>query len=151
MGLDMYLTKQVYVKNWSHMKPPEKHKITIKKGGKVRADIDTKAIAYVVEEVCTWRKSNAIHQWFVENCQNGNDDCNQHRVSSEQLEKLRDICKEVLADMSKAPKLLPTQEGFFFGGVEYDRWYFDDLEITVKTLDKALQNANGEFYYQSSW
>lgn len=48
------------------------------------------------EEVGYWRKSNAIHKWFVENVQDGEDDCGQYEVSKEQLEGLLDVCKEVL-------------------------------------------------------
>ena len=60
MGLDMYLHKKTYVKNWDHMKPEELHEITVKKGGKVRKDIKPDRINEVVEEVAYWRKANAI-------------------------------------------------------------------------------------------
>ena len=33
MGLDMYLYKKTYVKNWEHMSPEELHEISIKKNG----------------------------------------------------------------------------------------------------------------------
>ena len=29
MGLDMYLTKRTYVKNWNFQKDEEKHKVTV--------------------------------------------------------------------------------------------------------------------------
>ena len=147
----MYLTKELYIKNWSYMKPSERHKITIKKGGKERKDINIAKISSIIEDVGYWRKANAIHQWFVKNCQKGVDDCGKYCVLTEQLKELRDICKEILADKSKASKLLPTQEGFFFGGVEYDEWYYNDLTMTMNMLDEALANDNGDFYYQSSW
>ena len=151
MGLDMYLTKKVYVQNWSHQPKEERHTISVKKGGKKRIDINTKKVSYVIEEVGYWRKANAIHQWFVDNCQKGVDDCGDYSVSTENLEKLRGICAEILANKGKAEELLPTQEGFFFGGTQYDQYYYDDLEMTVKMLDEALKNDNGEFYYHSSW
>ena len=34
MGLDMYLTRKTYVKQWSHQTPEERFEITITKGGK---------------------------------------------------------------------------------------------------------------------
>lgn len=43
-----------------------------------------------------WRKSNAIHQWFVDNVQNGNDDCGYYDVEVEDLVKLHDTCRAVL-------------------------------------------------------
>lgn len=55
------------------------------------------------EEVGYWRKANAIHKWFVENVQGGEDDCGQYEVSKEQLEELLDVCKEVLDKAVMAP------------------------------------------------
>lgn len=55
------------------------------------------------EEVGYWRKANAIHKWFVENVQDGEDDCGQYEVSKEQLEELLDVCKEVLDKAVMAP------------------------------------------------
>ena len=43
-------------------------------------------------EVGYWRKANAIHKWFVDNVQDGNDDCGSYEVSKEQLEELLDAC-----------------------------------------------------------
>jgi hypothetical protein len=99
-----------------------------------------------------WRKANAIHQWFVDNCQNGEDDCRDAYVSREKLEELLGVVKEVLADKSKADELLPTQQGFFFGSTEYDEYYFHDLEHTKKILKNALSMPKEwDFGYQSSW
>lgn len=55
------------------------------------------------EEVGYWRKANAIHKWFVENVQDGEDDCGQYEVCKEQLEELLDVCKEVLDKVVMAP------------------------------------------------
>jgi hypothetical protein len=99
-----------------------------------------------------WRKVNAIHQWFVDNCQNGEDDCRDAYVSREKLEELLGVVKEVLADKSKADELLPTQQGCFFGSTEYDEYYFQDLELTKKILKNALSMPKEwDFGYQSSW
>lgn len=153
MGLDMNLYKKTYVKNWQHMKPEELHEITVKRGGKTvpKSKIDPAKIAYVVEDAGYWRKSNQIHNWFVEAVQNGNDDCGTYYVSPEQLADLLDLVNQVLADHSKAGELLPTQSGFFFGSTEYDKWYFGDLEETKKILTEALADPNAAFEYSSSW
>ena len=51
----------------------------------------------IKEEVGYWRKANHIHNWFVENIQNGTDDCNYHReVTEEDLKELLDVCQKVL-------------------------------------------------------
>lgn len=51
----------------------------------------------IKEEVGYWRKANQIHNWFVENIQDGVDDCDYHReVREEDFLELLDICKRVL-------------------------------------------------------
>jgi hypothetical protein len=52
---------------------------------------------WLVEETGYGRKANAIHRWFVENVQNGVDDCNVYEVSRRQLEQLLDVVERVLA------------------------------------------------------
>lgn len=154
MGLDMYLTKKTYVKNWNHMSDDEKHNVSVE--GKSAKEIKPERITHIEEEMGYWRKANQIHNWFVQNVQNGNDDCGSHYVSVELLEELSSKCKAVLADHSKAEELLPSSNGFFFGGTEYDGWYFQNLEYTVDMIDGILKemkenDAYYEFYYDSSW
>lgn len=51
----------------------------------------------IMKQVGYWRKANEIHNWFVENIQDGEDDCRYHNeVTKEDLEELMDICHEVL-------------------------------------------------------
>ena len=57
----------------------------------------------IFEDVGYWRKANAIHKWFVDNVQNGVDDCNYYEVSKEQLEDLLEVCTKV-RDASKLVK-----------------------------------------------
>ena len=154
MGLDMYLSKKTYVKNWNHMSDDEKHTVSVE--GKSSKEIKPERITHIEEEIGYWRKANQIHNWFVNNVQNGNDNCGTYYVGVEQLEELSENCKAVLTDHSKANTLLPTQQGFFFGGYEYDEWYFDQLEETVEIIDGILtemkeNDAYYEFYYDSSW
>jgi len=151
MGLDMYLRKNYYVKNWTHMTDDEKHAITVLKGGK-SSSIPTDKIVSIQTEEMYWRKTNAIHQWFVDNVQEGEDDCGSYYVSEEQLQELLRLVTEVLQDHSKAPELLPTQEGFFFGTTDYEGWYYQDLEYTKKELERVLAcKDDGSFEYHSSW
>jgi len=157
MGLDMYLTKKTYVKRWSHHSKEEQHTVVVKLGGKTRKGIKPKRISNIEEEVMYWRKANQIHKWFVDNVQDGVDDCGTYYVSKEQLEELVDKCKKVLADNSLADELLPSESGFFFGGTEYDEFYFKDLEETVKEIEDELKIKptegcySGDYYYHSSW
>ena len=113
-------------------------------------------------EVGYWRKANAIHNWFVNNCGDGEDTCQQMYISLEKLEELLDACKQVSKDHGLAPVLLPTQSGFFFGSTEYDDWYFDKIEDTIKIIepvieflknikDKCKSNDWWDVVYQASW
>ena len=139
----------------------------------------------IFQQIASWRKANHIHKWFVDNVQDGEDDCGIYEVTKERFEKLRCICKEVLAasklvpgkikngyryvngkeipvyedgkyieDPSVARVLLPTQDGFFFGGTEYDQWYYQDVKDTVEIIEKVLAKTEFEHeivMYSSSW
>lgn len=152
MGLDMYLKKRHYVKNWKHTDKKEKHKITITKGGKKREDIDTNKISYIIEDCGYWRKANAIHKWFVDN-NGGVDNCEEIYIDIPELEDLLDRCDKIIKDHTMAKELLPTNEGFFFGNQEYDEQYLNNIKDTKKIIKEALKSARGgaEIYYQASW
>jgi hypothetical protein len=183
MGLDQYLYRKHYVKQWEHEKPEQKHVVTVKKGGKIVKQIKPERISEVTEQVAYWRKANQIHKWFVDNVQDGDDDCKEYYVSDEQIQELVDLCAKVLAnsklvkgqvvngytsgekgwipnmedgeiieDPSTAAELLPNQKGFFFGGLEYDQWYLEQIKYTHDTLKALLaEEGSGDFYYDSSW
>jgi hypothetical protein len=150
MGLDMYLEKRTYVRQWSHQTPEEQYNVEVTKGGE-SVKIDPKRVTYVIEEVGYWRKANQIHQWFVDNVQGGEDNCAEYYVGSDKLEELLDLCKKVQTDNSLAEVLLPTVSGFFFGGTQYDEWYFKDIDNTIDILEKILDEKGADYYYSSSW
>lgn len=51
----------------------------------------------IMKQVGYWRKANEIHNWFVENVQDGEDDCDYHNeCTREILEDLLHTCKIVL-------------------------------------------------------
>ena len=108
-----------------------------------------------IKEVGYWRKANAVHKWFVDNVQNGEDDCTFHKpVIRKDLETLAGLCKAVLDDHSKAEKLMPTMPGFFFGVYDYNDLYFKNIQQTYDLCTKLLSEfdfENYELYYRSSW
>jgi len=126
----MYLEKHNYVKNWDHDKPAEKHEITIKKGNLIRKDIKPNRISYVIEELGQWRKANAIHKWFVDNVQSGNDDCKIYYVGEDKLKKLLGSCNEVI----KASKLV---DGMVTNGSTFK----DGKQIPIKEKGKYIENS----------
>jgi len=147
MGLDMYLNAERYL--WGHEEGDKQISENI--GQLIGLPSDGK-VKTITVEAGYWRKSNQIHNWFVANVQDGKDECQDSYVSREQLKELREVCQKVLADNELAEKLLPTASGFFFGGTEYDQWYFNDLEETIKIIDNALLMPDQwDFNYRSSW
>ncbi len=176
MGLDMYLTKKIYLGlSFEHNQKGNSKNIIIND-----KEYPTKDLQYLEYEVAYWRKANQIHKWFVDNIQNGNDDCGNYYVEKSQLEELINLCKKDISYISNlefsnsdehedfftkekfvykiykgvdASKLnLHTQGGFFFGSTDYDEYYLKQLENTVEKLEKAIQESDsGEFYYHSSW
>jgi len=150
MGLDMYLDKRTYVKQWDHIEEEKQYKVEVTRGGEP-TNIDPKKVKYIIEEAGYWRKANAIHKWFVDNCQDGVDDCRDAYVGFKELQTLLDLCRIVIIDKSKAEQLLPSTSGFFFGNTEYDEWYYNDIQNTIEILEKALEDKDGEYYYSSSW
>jgi hypothetical protein len=154
MGLDMYLTKETYVKNWDWFKPEERWQITVHKGEVEEKNIKPSRISDITEQMGYWRKANAIHKWFVDNVQDGVDECQKSWVSMDQLKQLLNVVQTVLDNHDKATELLPVQKGFFFGGTDYDEYYFQDLEDTKKIIETIVEEdpeGKGSYYYQSSW
>ena len=152
MGLDMYLYKKNYIRQGEWYKPEVVNEVIVKTGGEVDKRIKPERVKYVVEEAAYWRKANQIHNWFVTNVQNGIDECQTSFVSRDKLEELLEVCKKVDADNSLAESLLPSASGFFFGGTEYDEWYFKDIKDTIQYLTEALEDESAdEFEYYASW
>lgn len=145
MGLDMYLTADRYL--W-YNEDDTKNAIT-----QLLPELPAGAVVQKVGvEVGYWRKANAIHKWFVDNLQDGRDDCQRTEVHREDLQILADLCQKVIDNPSEASKLLPTRSGFFFGSTEYDDGYFDDLKRTVDICRGALSLPDKwDLHYSSSW
>lgn len=107
----------------------------------------------IFECVGYWCRANAIHNWFVMNVQNSQDDCGLYQVSQKKLQELLDISKEILAKPAIAAFTLPTIKGFLFGPTEYGAHYFDNLKDTVKILEEVLEKTDFKrqvIFYHSS-
>ena len=159
MGLDMYLTAKRYLSSHREEDSEISQKVNEMIGVKSDPEKRFAGSSLVVKEVSVdamyWRKANAIHGWFVEKCQGGEDECQQSYVPREKLVELRDLCKDILEnpDAERDEDLEPMQ-GPFFGTYEKDEWYWDDLKRTVEGITNALESLpedQYEFYYQASW
>lgn len=148
MGLDMYLTARLYVADDEIVQSAVDEIIP-----------SEFKLKYVEAEAVYWRKVNFIHKWFVDNCQDGVDDCRDAYVSPRLLQELIDTCKTVLDNTDKATELLPCTNGVFFGSINTDDYYFKDIEYTLAKLIKTQkiieeqekQQKYWTLYYRSSW
>ena len=152
MGLDMYLNARRFLWIFSNGTGEDAEigkaiSAAIPEAGNMRPST-------VEFEAIYWRKANAIHKWFVDNVQDGQDDCRSYYVSRDKLRNLLEVCETVLKDNSRVEELLPSQSGFFFGGTDYDEWYFNDLLYTRDKIDELLSKPDFDkfdFQYKSSW
>jgi len=127
MGLDMYFTREP----------------------KSKSSKDSRRYAH---EVGYFRKHNALHQWMVDNVQDGRDECQCVEVTSEVLVQLFGLVQTacVLRDAT----LMPPVSGFFFGSTDVDEWYWEKMIKTYETLREIIDTTdfnNESVYYQSSW
>jgi coenzyme F420-reducing hydrogenase delta subunit len=156
----MYLEARRFVSGYSHSSADERQLYD-----KVLEAVDLTGMgderfATVNVNIAYWRKANHIHNWFVDNVQDGTDDCKQYFVSREKLQELEQLCRDVAANGTEefALEHLPTGSGFFFGGTDYDEYYFESVDWTAKRLAEILMTipertdmTGVEFYYQASW
>jgi hypothetical protein len=109
VGLDQYLYAEKYVSGYSFREDEERNayaRLVQAFGVSEYIDPETPS-GYVKFTVAYWRKANQIHQWFVDNVQGGEDKCEPHDVSREQLVELRELCLRVIA----ASKLVEDEQG----------------------------------------
>jgi len=158
MGLDMFLYKKRYIDS----EAKKTLKITGLGSKKMNGStgIDINKVSYIEFEVGYWRKFNALHKWFVTNVQKGVDECQASDVSTDDLKKLLDILNKILGGKTKAERvkiakmLLPSTDGFFFGGTDYDVYYFNSVKETKELIEQELKDNEGifdEYYYRASW
>lgn len=145
MGLDMYLSKKTYVKNWEHNPPEKQHQITVKRNKKKHPFINPAKITYITEELAYWRKANQIHQWFVDHCQGGEDDCREYDVTREQLQELYDTCV-LVRDNSKLVEGKITN-GYTFENGKEKPILVDGKYIADPSVAKDLLPSQGGFFF----
>ena len=148
MGLDMYLSRKKYIgANYEHRGITGN--INIKQGNK-EIPIDFNKVSYIEESVGYWRKANAIHKWFVDKCQDGVDDCKPYYVSTEDLEELLNICKEIKEKVvMKKGKIANGQKITEDGWVDIleDGEYVSNPEI----CEELLPTGDGFFFGSTAY
>jgi hypothetical protein len=155
MGLDMYLSAEKFLGGYSNPAGRDQILGAIPDRPALYDDAGSLTVSY---EVAYWRKANAIHGWFVENVQDGEDNCEKHYVSLDSIKELLALVEAVL-DGSAEPDDLPPQDGFFFGSTDDEDWYRAYLEDTQRQIKPLIdwfeaddkRKADWDLYYRSSW
>ena len=156
MGLDQYLNrcdrraygfKDFYIDEVKENKPAlyEDLKPYLHKRGSEYYSWES-----IFEDVGYWRKANAIHKWFVDNVQNGVDDCNYYEVSKEQLEDLLEVCTKV-RDASKLVKGLVKNGERFENGqwcpIMEEGEYIENPDVA----EELLPTQDGFFFGSTNY
>ena len=160
MGLDMYLDRVTMFYDTSNEDARDAAPMPV--------NIRNNRVKSITENMIYWRKSNQIHNWFVHNVQNGEDNCGTYLVNRDDISSLLAAVTVILDAKDKslalgaerALTLLPPTSGFFFGSTDLDEFYWGDLARTKTELEELLAEMDptapeGNFYqhytYASSW
>ena len=153
MGLDMYLQAELYVPRPVEWMKDEARAKAEPVYNTITSLLPTTpsdrsygvTVSYVV---AYWRKANHIHKWFVDNVQDGIDECQRSYVSREQLSELLALCREVV---SKANLI----EGHVYNGSHsgpdtVGEWVDDYIEDKVieepEVMERLLPTQKGFFF-----
>ena len=100
----------------------------------------------IEEHVGYWRKANAIHKWFVEHVQDGEDDCAYHNeVTKDILEELRDACEEVLTNAVLMKGKVTN--GYHLKGNKWEPIYEDGkVVVNPDVCEDVLPCTSGCFF-----
>jgi hypothetical protein len=117
-------------------------------------------------EIMYWRKANQIHNFFTKDCE---DDI-YVEVDGHTVLELIELCKEVISHLGKqslinriindrevleykdthiAKEILPPIKGFFFGSLDIDKYYYQNLKDTVESLTNIDPDAT--YIYEASY
>lgn len=111
-----------------------------------------------LNEVAYWRKSNMIHKWFVENVQEGDDDCGYYEVSKEKLLELIHKCENVSEKIIGLHAMLLKANGMSeemlinnVGNFKYCYEHYPDLKLkipesVIEFFKKELPTWDGFFF-----
>ena len=150
MGLDMYLEAKRHVAPCDPRTEPTRRAIGTAIGymppkEKPGQDASLLEVSGVTVRVGYWRKFDALHRWFVNNAQEGHDDCRPAFVSVDTLMDLEEKLEQVGDDPASASEHFTTDED--------EALDEDDVDYTLKVLHhaKRLQEQGWDIYYRASW
>ena len=164
MGLDMYFyARKTTYKSFSKWDTPESTKEVnypedLKTFSDYIYDRNFKSVqTETIYQIGYFRKFNALHSYIVKTFADGIDNCQDIILYKEDVEQIKKVLDDILnahQRVEKAKEILPTQSGFFFGGTDYDEFYFEDVKVAADLMQNLLDNFDFEKYqliYEASW
>lgn len=103
-------------------------------------------------EVAYWRKANAVHKWFVDTVQNGEDDCRYHNeVTRGVLLDLQEKCKTILENAVMTEGKIVN--GYTYNGEMKRVPIYEDgrYVINPEVCEANLPSTDGFFFGSTSY
>ncbi|MBE5820425.1 MAG: hypothetical protein E7310_06415 [Clostridiales bacterium] len=163
MGLDMYISKMPKIKKFSFNEQIGIEKIIqdldetnidkYKNNESLKDFITLKGEYYKYYSMQTnigyWRKANQIHRWFVDNVQDGEDDCDYYYVSKDKLIELKELCEEIVQKAKLIDGKILAYRKYDENGKEID--IFEDGKVIDNTeICRELLPTQPGFFFGST-
>ena len=99
------------------------------------------------EEILYYRKVNFLIPFFEDSVLYEEMGFILSSVHKDKIKNLIDSCEMVLKNRKKAPEILPTEGGFFFGSTEYDDYYFKCVQEVLSNFKELLKDFEEDCKY----
>ena len=147
MGLDMYLYRNENVYGKGAIEIKEANNLPLKEENPDYEWVQIRT------ECAYWRKANAIHKWFIDNCGGGDANCRTMDVSLEQMRELLKVCKKVLQSINLVDGKVAN--GYTFrknskGELEKVYSFMDGKVVEDATTCKKLLPTESGFFFGST-
>ena len=96
------------------------------------------------EFLAYFRKVNFLFEFFSGSL---NEDETTVVITRGEMEELIEKCEFVLNNRDKASEILPTCDGFFFGSLDYDDYYFESVAKVLLSFQVILENYSDDYLY----
>lgn len=96
------------------------------------------------EFLAYFRKVNFLFEFFSGSI---NEEETTAVITRGEMEELIEKCEFVLNNRDKASEILPTCDGFFFGSLDYDDYYFESVAKVLLSFQVILENYSDDYLY----
>lgn len=96
------------------------------------------------EFLAYFRKVNFLFEFFSGSL---NEEETTAVITRGKMEELIEKCEFVLNNRDKASEILPTCDGFFFGSLDYDDYYFESVAKVLLSFQVILENYSDDYLY----